>query len=327
MNRLALPRPSPLDRAAETAAALLAVALYVVVVSRGELLPYAGPARALTAPLLALGVVGLAGWRLRAPIAAAWRAGHLQRATLALGLLAAAAGLRLLANGLARPAAPIEAAVVADALNIIRNQAPEATDPVGLLLAWLHAPVAAACYVAGVSGGLWEGIKFIEPPVALAWSRGFHLALSLASVGVAGLAAGRRPARAPVGWPPPCSPLARRASPPPAPSIRAPRRLADVAATAGSSPAVGRPPARRRHLAALGAGRRGAPRLRPAPAADAADGRAGATRGGCRVVGAGGAALQPRPADRGPVVACAAVVSASSCWWRWRWLGRRSGSG
>jgi hypothetical protein len=189
------PRRSRLDQAIETAAALLAILLYVTWVSRGELLPYAGAARSLTAPLLALAVAGLAGWRLRRPLVAAWRAGLVQRWAVAGAGLALAAGLRIVLGGFGRPLEPAEAAALSGALQIIRNLPIETTEPAPLALAWLHAPVAAFVYVNGVSAGLWEGIKYVAPGDVAPWSRGVHLGLSLAGVAAAGAAAGRR-----AGW-------------------------------------------------------------------------------------------------------------------------------
>lgn len=190
------PRRSRLDQAVETVAALLAILLYVMWVSRGELLPDIGPARALAAPLLALAVAGLASWRLRRPLAAAWRGGRPQQWGLLGAGLALAAGLRVVLGGFGRPLEPAETAVLGNALLIIRNLPTDTAEPATVALAWLHAPVAAFAYVNGVSAGFWEGIKYVAPSDVAPWSRGLHLGFSLTGLVVTGAAAGRLAGRA-----------------------------------------------------------------------------------------------------------------------------------
>jgi hypothetical protein len=191
--------PARSDRAVATGAAALLVLLYVVVVSRGEALPYAGPARALTAPLLLLAAAGLIAWRLRDWLAVAWRNPAVRLTALALAGLALAAGLRLVVGPLDRPAAPAEAAIVDDALAIMRNDPPRAAEPVAMALAGLHSPLAAYRYVAGVSAAEWEGIKFITVEATAPVSRALHLAAGLSTVILTGLAAWRLAGPA-AGW-------------------------------------------------------------------------------------------------------------------------------
>ncbi|MCC6626293.1 MAG: hypothetical protein IT340_02705 [Chloroflexi bacterium] len=197
-DRIAV-QPSRADRAVETAAAALLIVLYVVVVSRGEALPYADPARALTAPLLALVAGGLIAWRLRPWVAAGRQSRTARWIALALAGLALAAGLRLLVGPLDRSATPAEAAIVANALAIMRAEPTRAAEPVALALAWLHSPLAAYWYVAGVSAGEWTGIKFITVEATVPISRALHFGLGLATIVLAGLAA-RRLAGPLAGW-------------------------------------------------------------------------------------------------------------------------------
>lgn len=174
------------ERAAESAAALVALALYVVVVSRGELLPYAGAGRALTAPALTLALAGLLGWRLRRlpRTPAALALGRRLLLPGAVGLLAI--GARALAAALVGAARPEEEAVLALALRIIDNRSPGVVDTWTAALGWLHAPVAGARFLAGVSEGRWQEIEVMTPADLLTWSRVLHGLLSLATVGLAG---------------------------------------------------------------------------------------------------------------------------------------------
>lgn len=174
------------ERTAESAAALVALALYVVVVSRGELLPYAGAGRALTAPALALMLAGLLGWRLRRLLRspAALALGRRLLLPGVVGLLAI--GARALAAALVGATRPEEEAVLALALRIIDNHSPGAVDGWTVALGWLHAPVAGARFLVGVSEGRWQEIEVMTPADLLAWSRMLHGLLSLATVGLAG---------------------------------------------------------------------------------------------------------------------------------------------
>ena len=173
------------ERAAEMAATLLALALYVVVVSRGELLPYAGTARTLTAPALALALAGLIGWRLRRTLLSAEAVALARRWALPAGVGLLAVAARVAAGVLAGPASAEEAAVLALALRIIGNESP-ADGEMTTLLAWLQAPVAAARYLAGVSDGRWQKIEAMTPSDVLAWGRALHGLLSLLTVGLVG---------------------------------------------------------------------------------------------------------------------------------------------
>ena len=173
------------ERAAEAAASLLALALYVVVVSRGELLPYAGTPRMLTAPALALGLAALSGWRLRRVLFSAEAVAFARRWALPAGVGLLAVAVRVAGGALAGSARAEEAAVLALALRIIGNEAP--TDgEMTTLLAWLQAPVAAARYVAGVSDGRWQKIEAMTPADVLTWGRALHGLLSLLTVGLVG---------------------------------------------------------------------------------------------------------------------------------------------
>jgi hypothetical protein len=187
------------DRAAETAAAVLAILVYVLVVSRGEVLPYDGMARSTSAPLLALVAAGLVGWRLRRAIGPLVRSRALWRwAPLGLAV-ALAAVVRVGLGDLGRPVAPGELEVLTRALLLLRGQPVPAAEPGTLLLAGLHAPVAAARFMAGVSAGLWQEIAAVTPVAGLPWSRAVHLAMSLLAVVGAGVAAGRL-GGPPAGW-------------------------------------------------------------------------------------------------------------------------------
>lgn len=171
---------------------------YVVLVSRAEFLP-TWPGRELLGPLLLLLLALVVGWQWRAPLRQAALTALAGGWWLWLPLLLLATGVRLLLAWPARPASPAELAVLQSALQIINNGPVNAPDIATLLLGWLHAPVAAARFMAGVSAGQWQTIPALRPEELLPWSRLAHLALSLATVVIVASAVRRR-VNARAGW-------------------------------------------------------------------------------------------------------------------------------
>jgi hypothetical protein len=183
--------PDRRERLIEAAATLAALLLYVVVVSRGELLPYAGAARRLTAPALAALLAALLIWRLRGWLGSDEARGLARRWAPVVVVGGLAVAIRLTALAWAGPARPDETAAVDAALRVIGNQPPAGGDAVATALGWLHAPVAALRYVAGVSDGRWQHLAAVTPEAVLSWSRGLHALLALAAIAAVGWAAAR----------------------------------------------------------------------------------------------------------------------------------------
>lgn len=184
-------RHQRLNWVVERLAGLAALALYALLVSRGEALPYLGGARTLTIALVAVSLAGLIAWRLRAWLT--WRAARSVLAPVAPVGLALLLGLalRLTIGGFFRPMEGLEARVLAAALQVIAAAPVVADDGPIAALGWLHAPVAAARYMSGASAGVWREIEDVPVEALLSWSRTLHLALGLGALGVVAHAARR----------------------------------------------------------------------------------------------------------------------------------------